>query len=102
MAKLEQYLLDHLKETNPFIEELESYAQAENVPIMDKVSVNFLMQVIRMNKPHAILEIGTAIGYSAIRMAEAHESASITTIERDEKLYNKAIENVKIYNKEDR
>lgn len=101
MTKLEQYLLNHLSETDESIVQLETYAKLERVPIMDPVSMNFLMQMIRLKKPKHILEIGTAIGYSALRMSEAYPAAKIVTIERNEQFYHEAIKNIKQFNKEE-
>lgn len=100
MTKLEQYLLEHIKERSHSIAELETYAQHEHIPIMDPVSINFLMQLIRIHKPKHILEIGTAIGYSALRMHEAYPETKITTIERNDHFYQQALSNIKQFKKE--
>lgn len=75
--------------------EMEKYAKEENVPIIEKDSIKFIMKYIKLNNVHKILEIGTAIGYSAILMATAAEDVEVTTIERDEKRYMEALKNVK-------
>lgn len=77
------------------IERIEEYARCENVPIMMKDGISFLLQFIKEKKIKRILEIGTAIGYSAIRMALVDSDIEIVTIERDEKRYLEAIRNVK-------
>lgn len=101
MANLEQYLLSHLKDSNESMKRLEIYAKQERIPIMDPVSINFLMQLVRLYKPKHILEIGTAIGYSALKMHKAYPNTKITTIERNERFYNKALHNINEFNKED-
>ncbi|MFC0296172.1 O-methyltransferase [Geobacillus jurassicus] len=72
------------------IEEMEQYAREHRVPIMDPVSMEVLLFVLKLAKPHRILEIGTAIGYSAIRMAKALPDARIVTIEKDRERYERA------------
>ena len=74
--------------------EMEHYASMNNVPIIELDSIKFIMKYIKMNKVKSILEIGTAIGYSAILMANANNFCEITTIERDEKRYKEAGKNV--------
>lgn len=97
---LKNYLLQTLPKQRQWAVELEAQAKLDNVPIMDSVSVHFMMQIIRLKKPERILEIGTAIGYSALRMLEAYPESSIVTIERDEKRYLQAIENIREQNKQ--
>ena len=75
--------------------EMESYAQEKNVPIIEKKSIAFIMKYIKSKNIKNILEIGSAIGYSAILMASANKDAFVTTIERDEERYMEAIKNVK-------
>ena len=67
-----------------FIEEMEEYARNKNVPIIEKESITFIMKYIKLNNVKNILEIGSAIGYSAILMASVAEDVKVTTIERDE------------------
>ncbi|MFB4166559.1 O-methyltransferase [Virgibacillus sp. JSM 102003] len=93
--KLRNYLSRSLPSADNWVAELEHIAKNESVPIMDPIAINFVMQLIRLNKPSRILEIGTAIGYSALRMLEANPNATIVTIERDEQRYNQAIQNVR-------
>ena len=74
--------------------EMEHYAVTNNVPIIELDSIKFIMKYIKLNQVKSILEIGTAIGYSAILMANANDFCEITTIERDEKRYKEAVKNV--------
>lgn len=80
------------------IEEIEKYAKENNIPIMQKDGIEFLIKYIKKNKIKTILEIGTAIGYSAIKMASANDNIKITTIERDEERYKEAIKNINDFN----
>lgn len=75
--------------------EMESYAQENNVPIIEKKSIAFIMKFIKENNLKNILEIGSAIGYSTILMASAKDDAYVTTIERDETRYMECLKNVK-------
>ena len=74
--------------------EMERYASTNNVPIIELDSIKFIMKYIKLNNVKSILEIGTAIGYSAILMANANNFCEITTIEKDEKRYKEAVKNV--------
>ncbi|WP_226583256.1 O-methyltransferase [Halobacillus litoralis] len=93
--KQEAYLQSLLSEPSKPIQELESYAREQGVPIMEPLGIDFLMQLIRMQQPERILEIGTAIGYSALRMLEANPDSRITTVERDTGRYQEAKKNIK-------
>lgn len=84
------------------IEELEKYARDNNVPIMLKDGIEFMCDYIRENNIKTILEIGTAIGYSAIKMASVNNDIKVTTIERDKNRYDIAIANIKEFNLENR
>lgn len=75
--------------------EMEEYAQEKNVPIIEKKSIAFIMKYIKENNIKNILEIGSAIGYSAILMASANSQSFVTTIERDEERYMECLKNVK-------
>ena len=79
---------------------IEEYAKENNVPIMMKDGIEFLTNYIKENNVKTILEIGSAIGYSAIRMALVDKDIKVTTIERDTNRYNEAIKNIKEFNLE--
>ena len=85
-----------------YLEEIEKYAEENNVPIMTNDGIEFLINYIKTNNVKKILEIGAAIGYSAIRMALIDEEIRITTIERDEQRYLEAVKNIKKFNLENR
>lgn len=70
----------------PFLDSLEVEALSNGVPIIRKSMQRFLKLMLKMNKPSSILEVGTAIGFSAILMAQYSEkNTHITTIEKYEK-----------------
>ena len=80
----------------PFLDELERYAKETNVPIIRKEMQGFLKLLLAMQRPVNILEVGTAIGFSALLMKEyAPENCHITTIEKYEKRIPLAKENFK-------
>ena len=84
------------------IEELEKFAKENNIPIMLPDGILFLTNYIEENKIKNILEIGTAIGYSAIKMALVDNDIHVTSIERDEERYKEALKNIKMFNLENR
>ena len=84
------------------IREIKEYADRNNVPIMMDEGINFLTTYIIKNKVKNILEIGTAIGFSAIMMCLCNPNVTVTTIERDEKRYLEALKNIKKLKLEDR
>ena len=78
------------------IEDMERFAKEKNVPIMQKEGINYLKQYINTNKINDILEIGTAVGYSASMFAKStDEDCIIDTIEIDEERAKEAEENIK-------
>ncbi|MBS2969794.1 O-methyltransferase [Metabacillus sp. KIGAM252] len=89
--KLQIYMESMIPERPPAIQEMEIYAREHGVPIMEAAGMEVLLQFLRIHSPHRILEIGTAIGYSAIRMASAVPKASIVSIERDQERYDQAL-----------
>ena len=75
--------------------EMEKYAIENNVPIIEKKSIAFIMRYIKEHNVKSVLEIGSAIGYSAILMASSDKDVVVTTIERDETRYMECLKNVK-------
>ncbi|MFR6563445.1 MAG: O-methyltransferase [Eubacterium ventriosum] len=87
---------------NKVLEEIEQQAHIDGVPIIRKEMESFLRVMLTITKPKRILELGTAVGYSAILMSEAIEKdASIITIENYEKRIVQARDNFKKADKED-
>ena len=80
------------------MKELEKYAKINNIPIMQKDCILYLINYIKENNIKNILEIGSAIGYSSIMMASINSDIRITTIERDKDRYDLAVSNIKKYN----
>ena len=87
--------INSLDAGNPtYLNELEEYARATDVPIVRTEMQSFLRFLMKMKQPMQILEVGTAIGFSALLMSEyAPKGCKITTIEKYEKRIPIAKEN---------
>lgn len=87
----------------PYLDELEAFAKSTQVPIIRKEMQSLMRTLLVMNKPKRILEVGTAIGFSALFMSEfMPEDGHITTIEKYEKRIPVARENFRKFHKEER
>ncbi len=80
------------------IQRIKKYALENKIPIMQDEGIQFLTTFIIKNQIRTILEIGTAIGYSAIMMALVHPDIKVVSVERDEKRYLEALKNIKKLN----
>lgn len=91
----------YISQLNPVnaVDDLIEVAKQHDVPIMDKISVEFVKQIIRIHGAEEILEIGTAIGYSALHFASVNNQVHITTIERNDKMYEYALKHINLYGK---
>lgn len=86
---------------SPLVNQIEEEALASYVPIIRKEMQSFLRTILEMKKPKAILEVGTAVGFSALLMSEhVGEDCHITTIEKYEPRIPIAKENFKRAGKE--
>lgn len=99
--KLQLYIEELLPKRPEILLEMEEYAKESGVPIMELTGIEAMLQLLRIHNPKTILEVGTAIGYSALRMAFALPSAKIVTIERDAKRLSKADAYIKRAGKQD-
>ncbi len=80
----------------PFLNDLEQLALKTGVPVIRPQVQSLLKLLLAMKKPGKILEVGTAIGFSALLMKEyGPEDCKITTIEKYEKRIPLALENFK-------
>ena len=90
-----KYLDDLVKESDPLIEEMETFAKQNNIPILSKDSAKFLELLIKITKPKRVLELGTAIAYSSIRIGRNLKKKSILhTIEKSQDNIPVAKENI--------
>ncbi|MDU2582217.1 MAG: O-methyltransferase [Anaerococcus hydrogenalis] len=96
-----EHIVNYLN--NIYIDEdfldLKNYGNSNNIPIMKLETKEFLKTLVIIQKPKKILEIGTAIGYSSLLFSK-YSDASITTIEKSEKMYEIAKSNFKKYKKD--
>ena len=76
-----RYIHDVLPEQGGLIAELEEFAREHDVPISQPETIKLLEVLIKLGDRRNILEVGSAIGYSALRMAAANPPAEIHTIE---------------------
>lgn len=82
--KLHAYIEGLIPNRQDLFNEMEMFAKENHIPIMELAGIEAMLQILRIQKPKQILEVGTAIGYSALRMADALSECKIVTIERDE------------------
>lgn len=76
------------------LQRIKIYAHDNRIPIMLDDGIDFLCDYIKKSRAKTILEIGTAIGYSAIKMARLSKELKIITIEKDPIRYKMAIDNI--------
>lgn len=76
-----RYIHDVMPKQKGLIAELEQFAAEHDVPISQPETIRLLEVLIKFGNINSILEVGSAIGYSAVRMANANPSAEINTIE---------------------
>lgn len=88
------YIKSLVQERSKFIQELETYAKNHDIPIMELDGIETLLQFLRIQQPTKILEVGTAIGYSAIRMLDELPMAHVISIEKDQERADLAKSNV--------
>ena len=90
------YILSLDKDSSPLVRTIEQEAIRDYVPIIRKESQSLLRVLLKIKKPGQVLEVGTAIGFSAILMGEClPEDSHLTTIEKYEKRIPVAKENFK-------
>ena len=92
------YIIRYIRDTIPRSEgqllEMERFAKENEVPISQPESIRMIEILLKLMNAKEILEVGSAIGYSAIRMSRA-SNAKVTTIELSEEMADLALENIK-------
>lgn len=92
---VEEYIKSILPERPDFMFKMERYAYENHVPIIHPEVAQFLMVILKIKRPLKILEVGTAIGYSAMVMAySTDDDTEIFTIEKREDMIQLANENI--------
>lgn len=76
------------------VENIKKYALENDVPIIKDEGLNFILDIVDKYQIKSILEVGSAIGYSAIKFALHSKDITVTTIEIDPVRYNLAVNNV--------
>lgn len=90
-----EFLRAEIPKRSGILKELEEYARENSVPIVQPETAKLLEALMCVKRPARILEVGCAIGYSAILMAQyLSEGGSITTLEWDAKTCEIARENI--------
>lgn len=84
------------------ISEIKEYAKEHAVPIMMDDSIDFICKYIEEHNVQSVLELGTAIGYSAMRFAKLRDDIFVSTIEIDIERYQQAVRNIHDNNLMDR
>lgn len=98
---LEKFNNQNEKEHEVF-EQLRNYAESNNVPIIKRDSLVLIQSLLNMINAKTMLEVGTAIGYSALGFAISKDDLIIDTIERNEEMYHQAMKNIKALNMDNR
>ena len=88
-----RYLRDTLPKSDGLLKELEEYAKANEVPISQPESIRLIEVLLKMMNAKKILEVGSVIGYSALRMSSAC-GAEVVTIELSEEMAELARKNI--------
>jgi predicted O-methyltransferase YrrM len=92
---IEDYIRSLLPDNNTNLKIMEKYAEENHVPIVQPEVAQLLKVLLKLKNPKNILEVGTAIGYSALLMAEyTGNYCNITTIERRSDMIDLAKENI--------
>lgn len=87
-----RYIRRTMKKNEGLLAEIEAYAKVNDVPIAQPETIKLIENLIRISPSKKVLEIGSAIGYSSIIMANA--GADVTTIERDENVFEALFSNI--------
>ena len=85
---------------NKLLEQIKQKALLNNVPIIQDDGLKIIMKYIKMYQVKKMIEIGTAVGYSALCFSEVNTIERIDTFERNEVMFEQAKENIKAANKE--
>ena len=93
--RVEAFINSYISDDCEELEAIYDKALRDKVPVMRKSSKEFIKTLIKIKQPDSILEIGTAVGYSALFMSKiAGDKAKVTTVELDEARATEARENI--------
>ncbi len=85
-----EYLRNNQKQLSGKLRKLEQFANENRIPVIPHETVVYFIWLFNQIKPTSVLEVGTAIGFSASLMAEYMDQGTVTTIERNPKMYERA------------
>lgn len=97
-----EYLDSHFKSLDIEMAEFREVNESNGVPLILRETESFLNVLLSIAKPSNILEIGTAYGYSAVFFARTCPNATVTTIDRGQRMIPIAEENFQKYQEGDR
>lgn len=97
-----EYLRNNQKQLSGKLKKLEQFAIENRIPVIPHETVVYFIWLFNQFKPTSVLEVGTAIGFSASLMAEYMDQGTVTTIERNPKMYERAEKVFKDLGLEDR
>ena len=87
-----RYIRDTIKKNDGLLKEMEQYAKVNDVPIAQPETIRFIETLILSAKAKSVLEVGSAIGYTAITLA--NHGCTVDTIERNEEIIPVLYENI--------
>ena len=91
-----EYLREKTLHTDSLLLELEKYAKENSVPIVEPETARFISVITQLKQPQKVLEVGCAIGYSAILMAKIMpKDGMFETVEYNSDMVRIATENIK-------
>ena len=93
LERVSAYLLSLDPERPEFLTKLREDAEARGIPIIREASESLIRVLLALKKPRRVLELGTAVGYSALFMALSG-AGSIVTVEQDEGRLSEALGNI--------
>lgn len=92
--KVQNFLRQQPLKISPALAKIEQWANERRVPIIPRETAAYLYQLVSLQAPQRILEVGTAIGFSSALFVEADpKNVQVTTIDRFDTMYNHAKEN---------
>lgn len=87
----------NIKDENEYLSNMYEYASLKKIPVITYEGISIVKQIIKLKSVKKVLELGTAIGYSACAMSY-YTDCDVVTIERNYDMYCKAVKNVNALN----
>lgn len=100
---IDSYINSLIEEDNEKLEKFREYCEERNLPIIHKEVGQFIKLIINQLNAKNIIEIGTNVGYSSIFMSKVmKDEGKVVTLERSEKFYNEALQNISEFGLDDK